>query len=163
VVFGRECGRNACEYGSKHPTPLLENNQLVKDTNFIRGVMYFTNQIDFYQKQEMLANIFYNNVGLVREDMGLKAVLGAIRQMQKEFTFMGPRDKSKVYNTNLVEFIEFGNKVELAEIIVVCAISRVESRGAHYRADAPARNDAMFGAHTMTWKEGGVLCADFIQ
>ncbi|KFN40448.1 MAG: succinate dehydrogenase [Sulfuricurvum sp. MLSB] len=163
VVYGRECGKNASEYGTRHPAPDLENTQFAKDQNFVRGVMYFTNQIDFYQKQEMLANIFYNNVGLVRDDMGLKAVLGAIRQMQKELPFMGPRDKSKVCNTNLVEFIEFGNKVELAEIIVVSAISRVESRGAHYRIDAPARNDQMFGAHTITWKEDGVLCADFMQ
>lgn len=162
VVFGRECGRNAAEYGDKYPAPSFENTQLAKDTNFIRGVMYFTNQIDFYQKQEMLANIFYNNVGLVRDDMGLKAVLGAIRQMQKELPFMGPRDKSKVCNTNLVEFIEFGNKIELSEIIVVSAISRVESRGAHYRSDAPLRNDQMFGAHTIAWKEDGVLCADFL-
>jgi succinate dehydrogenase/fumarate reductase flavoprotein subunit len=163
VVYGRVCGKNASDYGEKHPAPVLENTQLAKDTNFVRGVMYFTNQIDFYQKQEMLANIFYNNVGLVRDDMGLKAVLGAIRQMQKELPFMGPRDKSKICNTNLVEFIEFGNKIELAEIIVVSAISRVESRGAHYRIDAPQRNDRMFGAHTITWKEDGVLCADFIQ
>lgn len=163
IVYGRECGKNAAEYGNKYPVPVLENTQSIKDTNFVRGVMYFTNQIDFYQKQEMLANIFYNNVGLVRDDMGLKAVLGAIRQMQKELSFMGPRDKSKICNTNLVEFIEFGNKIELAEIIVVSAISRVESRGAHYRSDAPERNDRMFGAHTITWKEDGVLCADFIQ
>lgn len=163
VVFGRECGQNATEYGAKYPAPIVENPQYAKDTNFIRGVMYFTNQIDFYQKQEMLANIFYNNVGLVRDDMGLKAVLGAIRQMQKELPFMGPRDKSKVCNTNLVEFIEFGNKIELAEMIVVSAISRVESRGAHYRIDAPQRNDQMFGAHTITWKEDGVLCADFMK
>ncbi|MGZ5207458.1 MAG: FAD-binding protein [Sulfuricurvum sp.] len=161
VVFGRHCGKNAAEFGTKYTALILENPQLSKDTNFIRGVMYFTNQIDFYQKQEMLANIFYNNVGLVREDMGLKAVLGAIRQMQKELPFMGPKDKSKICNTNLVEFIEFGNKVELAEIIVVCAISRAESRGAHYRADAPVRNDRMFGAHTITWREDGILCADF--
>lgn len=163
VVFGRHCGEKAAEFGSKTPAPISNNPQLAKDTNFVRGVMYFTNQIDFYQKQEMLANIFYNNVGLVRDDMGLKAVLGAIRQMQKELPFMGPRDKSKICNTNLVEFIEFGNKIELAEIIVVSAISRVESRGAHYRIDAPERNDRMFGAHTITWKEDGVLCADFIQ
>lgn len=163
VVFGRHCGKNAAEFGNKNPVPMLENTQLAKDTNFVRGVMYFTNQIDFYQKQEMLANIFYNNVGLVREDMGLKAVLGAIRQMQKELPFMGPRDKSKICNTNLVEFIEFGNKVELAEIIVVCAISRNESRGAHYRGDIPERNDVMFGAHTITWREEGVLCADFMK
>jgi succinate dehydrogenase / fumarate reductase flavoprotein subunit len=163
VVFGRHCGAKAVEYGDQNPALVSDNSQLAKDTNFVRGVMYFTNQIDFYQKQEMLANIFYNNVGLVRDDMGLKAVLGAIRQMQKELPFMGPRDKSKICNTNLVEFIEFGNKVELSEMIVVSAISRVESRGAHYRVDAPARNDRMFGAHTITWKEDGVLCADFIQ
>lgn len=162
VVFGRECGKNATDYGMKHPLVETPKDQFAKDTNFVRGVMYFTNQIDFYQKQEMLANIFYNNVGLVRDDMGLKAVLGAIRQMQKELPFMGPRDKSKGCNTNLVEFIEFGNKLELAEIIVVSAISRVESRGAHYRKDAPARNDQMFGAHTVAWKEDGVLCADFM-
>jgi succinate dehydrogenase / fumarate reductase flavoprotein subunit len=161
VVFGRHCGKNAAEFGEKKPASLLENAQLAKDTHFVHGVMYFTNQIDFYEKQEMLANIFYNNVGLVRDDMGLKAVLGAIRQMQKELPFMGPTDKSKICNTNLVEFIEFGNKIELAEIIVVCAISRAESRGAHYRGDIPARNDVMFGAHTITWKEDGVLCADF--
>lgn len=163
VVYGRHCGQKASEYGVRNPLVLQDNPQLAKDTNFIRGVMYFTNQIDFYQKQEMLANIFYNNVGLVRDDMGLKAVLGAIRQMQKELPFMGPRDKAKECNTNLVEFIEFGNKIELAEIIVVSAISRVESRGAHYRSDVPARNDEMFGAHTITWKEDGVLCADFIR
>lgn len=163
VVFGRHCGKNAAEHASKSPAPSLENTQLAKDTNFIRGVMSFTNQIDFYQKQEMLANIFYNNVGLVREDMGLKAVLGAIRQIQQELPFMGPRDKSKICNTNLVEFIEFGNKLELAEIIVVSAISRSESRGAHYRADIPARNDVMFGTHTITWREGGVLCTDFMN
>ncbi len=163
VVFGRHCGKNAANFGAKSPAPEIDNPQVAKDTNFVRGVMNFTNQIDFYQKQEMLANIFYNSVGLVREDMGLKTVLGAIHQIQKELTFMGPRDKSKVYNTNLIEFIEFGNKVELAEIIVVCAISRAESRGAHYRLDAPARDDQMFGTHTITWREGGVLCADFME
>lgn len=163
VVFGRIGGKKSAEFAASNPAPAGENVQLAKDTNFIRGVMYFTNQIDFYQKQTMLANIFYNNVGLVRDDMGLKAVLGAIRQMQKELPFMGPRDKAKGYNTNLVEFIEFGNKIELAEIIVVSAISRVESRGAHYRSDAPERNDQMFGAHTITWKEDRVLCADFVN
>jgi succinate dehydrogenase / fumarate reductase flavoprotein subunit len=163
VVFGRHCGKNAAEFGNKNPASELVNGQFAKDTNFINEVMSCTNQIDFYQKQEMLANLFYNNVGLVREEMGLRFVLSTIRQMQKELPFMGPRDKSKICNTNLIEFIEFGNKIELAEVIVVCAISRSESRGAHYRSDIPARNDEMFGSHTITWKEEGVLCADFME
>ncbi len=95
--------------------------------------------------------------------MGLKAVLAAVRQLQKELPFMGPKDKSATYNTNLVEFIEFGNMVELAEVVLVSAISRKESRGAHFRSDAPQRDDTRFGAHTIAWKEDGVLCLDFIK
>ncbi len=163
VVFGRHCGKSAAEFGVKSPASELENTQLAKDINFIRDIMGFSNRIDFYEKQETLANIFYNNVGLVREEMGLKTVLEAISHMQKELPFMGPKDKSKICNTNLVEFIEFGNKIELSEIIVISAINRSESRGAHYRSDIPTRNDVMFGAHTITWREGGILCADFME
>jgi succinate dehydrogenase/fumarate reductase flavoprotein subunit len=162
IVFGKQAGRNAAKAAAQNDRGTVPNEQFAKDRNFIRGVMYFTNQIDFYQKHEFMGNIFYNNAGLVRDDMGMKAVLGAVRQMQKELPFMGPRDKAKIYNTNLMEFIEFGNMVELAEIVLVSAISRNESRGAHFRSDAPRRLDEHFGAHTITWREDGVLCADFI-
>jgi len=163
VVFGRQCGKNAAEFGVKNPTLPLENSQCSKDSNFIHEVMLSLNEIDFYEKQERLATLFYNNVGLVREEMGLTAVLDEVLQMQKELPLMAPKDKSKICNTNLVEFIEFGNKVELAEIIVMSALRRVESRGAHYRVDAPKRKDGLFGVHTITWKEGGVLCTNFME
>ena len=163
IVFGKQAGSSAAEAVKTCSRDVeAPSDQLAKDRNFVVGVKHFTNQIDFYEKRTFMGNIFYNNAGMVRDDMGLKAVLGAVRQMQKELPFMGPKDKSKAYNTNLVEFIEFGNLVELAEIVLVSAISRVESRGAHYRSDAPQRNDQMFMAHTITWKEDGVLCADFV-
>lgn len=163
VVFGRHCGKNAAEFGIKKPVAALENGQLAKDTDSIRGMISCPNQSDFYDKQEILANLFYNNVGLVREERGLATVLATVQQMQNELPLMGPVDTSNVCNTNLVEFIEFGNKLELAEIIASSAISRCESRGAHYRSDIPVRNDEAFGAHTITWREGGILCADFME
>lgn len=163
IVFGKQAGSNAAEAAKVCERDIdAANDQFAKDANFVVGVKHFTNQIDFYEKRAFMGNIFYNNAGMVRDDMGLKAVLGAVRQMQKELPFMGPKDKSKACNTNLVEFIEFGNLVELSEIVLVSAISRVESRGAHFRSDAPQRNDEVFGAHTITWKEDGVLCADFV-
>ncbi len=163
VVFGKQAGESAAEYAKKFTKSIDITLQTKSANNFITGVKYFTNQIDFYQKREFIGNIFYNNAGISRDEMGLKAVLGAIRQIQKEIPFMGPKDKSKVYNTNLVEFIEFGNMVELCEIILVCAISRNESRGAHFRADIPQENDMAYKAHTITWKEDSVLCADFME
>ncbi len=163
IVFGLQAGVHASAYG--HQTEVVCNNtvQLERDQNFTVGVKHFTNQIDFYEKREFMGTIFYGSAGMVRDGMGLKAVLGAIRQLHKELPFMGPKDKSKTYNTNLIEFIEFGNMVELAEIVLVSAISRNESRGAHFRKDIPRRNDEVYGAHTITWKEDGVLCADFIK
>ncbi|MBU1658168.1 FAD-dependent oxidoreductase [bacterium] len=163
VVFGRQAGENAAAYAKKFTHTIDASLQIKSAQNFIMGVKYFTNQIDFYQKREFMGNIFYNNAGISRDEMGLKAVLGAVRQIQKELPFMGPKDKSKVHNTNLIEFIEFGNMVELSEIILVCAISRNESRGAHFRADLPNENDRAYKAHTITWKEDSVLCADFME
>ncbi len=163
IVFGHQAGEHAAQYAQHQKFTCKFEEQLHKDKNFIEGIKYFTNQIDFYEKHRFMGNIFYNNAAIIRDDMGLKAVLAAVRQLQKELPFMGPQDKSRTYNTNLVEFIEFGNMVELAEVVLVSAISRQESRGAHYRSDAPQRDDERFGAHTIAWKEDGVLCLDFMK
>jgi len=47
----------------------------------------------------------------------------------------------KIYNTQMIEFLEFKNLISLAEITVVSAIKRKESRGAHFREDMPDKND----------------------
>ncbi len=163
IVFGIQAGKNAAEHAKGFDKTIDSSEQTKSANNFVTGIKHFTNQIDFYEKRVFIGNIFYNNAGISRDEMGLKAVLGAIRQIQKEIPFMGPRDKSKIYNTNLIEFIEFGNMVELSEIILVCAISRNESRGAHYRSDIPTENDMAYKAHTITWKDDAVLCADFME
>lgn len=164
IVFGKLCGTNASQHAKDFNKPIDTQMQEKSANNFINGVKFgFTNQIDFYQKREFMGNIFYNNAGIKRDEMGLKAVLGAMRQIQKEIPFMGLTDKSKIYNTNLVDFIEFGNLVELSEIMLVSAISRNESRGAHFREDIPQKNDMAYKAHTIVWKEDGVLCADFME
>jgi len=138
----------------------IATTQLNSDRGFIRAVYDFSNQINFYEKREFMGKIFYHNAGIKRDETKLKAVLAAVRQMQKEITFMGIGDKSKENNYNLVEFLEFGNALELSEILLVGAISRKESRGAHYREDYP-RMDESYAKHTLQWKEDGVLCADF--
>ena len=58
--------------------------------------------------------------------------------MKQKIKQMGIQDKSKQYNKNLIEFIEFINMIDIAEIIVKTALQRKESRGAHYRDDYPS-------------------------
>jgi len=163
IVFGREAGENAAKFAREHgEVKATSTEQFEKDRNFVAAIPQFTNQIDFYEKRDFMGKIFYRNAGIVRNEMGLKGVLAAIRQMQKELPFMGITDKSKEYNTNLLEFIEFGNMVELAEVVLVSAIGRNESRGAHQREDFPHEDNEKFGGvHSLSWKEQGVLCNEF--
>jgi len=69
---------------------------------------------------------------------------------------MGIKDNSKIYNTNFVEFLEFKNMLELSRLVLKGAISREESRGAHFRSDFPNEDDK-FKMHTIVDKNGVVL------
>lgn len=159
ISMGLIAGENASNYKPKNK--YITNDQLSKDKAFINAVYHnFTNQINFYDKRDFLGKILYHNAGVIRNDTGLKGVLAALRQMQKEFAFMGISDKNLEYNTNLVEFIEFGNTLEVAEMLLVGALHRTESRGAHFREDFKETNDT-FKAHSIFWKEDGVLCTEF--
>ena len=73
---------------------------------------------------------------------------------------MGLMDKTKVYNTNLIEFLEFKNMLELAELIIISAINRQESRGAHFRVDFPTVDDEKFKSNTIIDKDGAVCYED---
>ena len=50
---------------------------------------------------------------------------------------MGIDDKSKHYNKNLINFLEFKNTLDLSIIVAKCSLLRKESRGSHYRLDYP--------------------------
>jgi succinate dehydrogenase / fumarate reductase, flavoprotein subunit len=70
------------------------------------------------------------------------------------------QDKGKRYNTDLLEAVELGFLLELAEITVVGALARKETRGGHAREDYQVRDDVNFMRHTMAYKEGTDLVAD---
>jgi succinate dehydrogenase / fumarate reductase flavoprotein subunit len=156
VVLGRRVGRAAAE-AAKRPK---EREYEQKDREFIKSLFAMPNSIDLYERRAHLQRVLYHNAGVVREELPLKGVLALIRQHQRELSFMGVRDKSPLYNTDLLHFLEYGNALEIAEAAVVVMTQRKESRGAHFRKDHP-KSDPSYKAHSAVWKEKGVLCADF--
>ena len=135
ILFGRIAGKKASE--NLDETDVLDKEYLVfkEDKQYIKDIFNFPNKINFYERKELLGKELYKNVGLFREESKLKNGLKHIRQWQNEYTDMGIKDKSNIYNTNLKEFIEFKNMLEISEVVIKSAISRKESRGAHYRLD----------------------------
>ncbi|MDQ7068729.1 MAG: FAD-dependent oxidoreductase [Sulfurimonas sp.] len=129
VVFGKEAGVNAALYAkenTKTRTLNLETKSIVDE------IKEYENSLDFYAKREYIGELFYKNVGIVRTKSELEEALSEIKSIKENISKYGVSDSSKIYNTNLVEFIEFKNSLDVCEVVVSSALSREVSCGAHY-------------------------------
>lgn len=153
VVFGNLAGESAAKYAMSFDktTEMCEHENIFEEQ--IAEIKRYTNEINFYEKQRDLGELFYRYVGIKREKKSLQSVLCKVREMKASLPKMGVGDKTKEYNTNLIEFLEFINMLEISEFILISAISRDESRGAHFRADALEMNKK-FEAHTIISADG---------
>lgn len=148
VVFGKQAGVSAAKYAKN----FSKENSLVKQKeifeNEIADIKRYANEINFYEKQACLGELFYKNVGIKRDKAALQETLKSVQEMKSSLPKMGVGDKTKEYNTNFIEFLEFKNMLTVAEMIVLSAISRQESRGAHFRIDFPEA-DKSYEVHTV--------------
>lgn len=162
IVFGAQAGENAAGYAKTFDKNIEIQEQVKKDETYIQEIKDLKNEIDFYKKRESLGDTFYKDVGISREKETLQNALNEVEKIKKELPLMGVKDKSKVYNTNLTEYIGFVNMLELSEIILISALAREESRGAHFRADMPSE-DNKYKAHTIAYKEDSALCSELME
>ena len=70
------------------------------------------------------------------------------------------QDKGKRFNTDLLEAVELGFLLDLAEVVVYSARNRKESRGGHMRDDYPKRDDENYMQHTMAYLSGDAHSSD---
>jgi succinate dehydrogenase / fumarate reductase, flavoprotein subunit len=95
------------------------------------------------------------NAQVYRTEETLTQALTDVRALRARFAHVAIHDKGARYNTDLLEAIELGFLLDLAELLVVGALARKESRGGHAREDYQTRDDAKFMAHTMAYRDVG--------
>jgi succinate dehydrogenase / fumarate reductase flavoprotein subunit len=87
--------------------------------------------------------------GVYRTDALLEEMVTDLAALRERYDRVWVQDRSKGFNTDLLEAVELGFLLDLAETLVVSALARTESRGAHYREDFPKRDDANWMKHTL--------------
>ena len=95
------------------------------------------------------------HAGVYRTGDSMQEGLNKIAQLKQRFRNISIQDKSRIYNTNLIQALETENMLDLAEVLLFAGLARQESRGGHSRTDFTKRDDERFLAHSMVYFTGG--------
>jgi len=87
--------------------------------------------------------------GIYRTEQSLSESCAVMNDIRRRFANIELEDKSNVYNTDLVQALELGAMVDVANAIAVSALNRKESRGSHQRLDFEDRDDKTFLKHSL--------------
>jgi succinate dehydrogenase / fumarate reductase flavoprotein subunit len=114
--------------------------------------------------REELQQSMTDNAGVFRTEETLTKQVQIVKELRERYKNIRIDDKSKIYNTELQEAIEFGHMLDYSLFIVESALARKESRGAHYREDFTTRDDENFLKHTMAYMdEEGNITLDYMD
>ncbi|MGW5386838.1 succinate dehydrogenase flavoprotein subunit [Nocardia sp. NPDC003963] len=159
-VFGRRAGIAAAEYAHRAEFVEMPEQpaQMVQD--WLALILSDHGNERVADIRTELQRSMDNNASVFRTEDTLKQALTDIHALKERYARITVQDKGKRYNSDLLEAVELGFLLELAEVTVVGALNRKESRGGHAREDYPDRDDVNFMRHTMAYKEGADLLSD---
>ena len=152
-VFGRRAGLAAAEFVKD--AELVEIGEGVADgvVALIEGLRNGNGTEKVAKIRTELQRTMDDNAGVYRNEQTLKHAFDDVKALQKRYESVSVQDKGKRFNTDLLEAVELGFLLDLAEVLVVGALNRKESRGGHAREDFQDRDDENFMKHTMAYRE----------
>lgn len=159
-VFGRRAGISAANYAMSHDFVDLPEAPAGMVVNWVSDILSEHGNERVADIRGELQQSMDNNAAVFRTEETLKQALTDIHTLKERYSRITVHDKGKRYNSDLLEAIELGFLLELAEVTVVGALNRKESRGGHAREDYPNRDDTNYMRHTMAYKDGLDLLSD---
>ncbi|GAA2079711.1 succinate dehydrogenase flavoprotein subunit [Pseudolysinimonas kribbensis] len=159
-VFGKRSGNNAVEYAKTAEFVPLPENPAAFVTGLVDQVRTASGTERIGALRKELQDEMDRNAQVFRTDESLAKVTETIHELRQRYQNISIQDKGHRYNTDLLEAIELGFLLDLAEVVVYSARNRKESRGGHQRDDYPKRDDETYMKHTMAYLTGDPHSAD---
>ncbi|WP_027306885.1 succinate dehydrogenase flavoprotein subunit [Candidatus Pelagibacter communis] len=155
VVFGRAAAKRAAEL-VKPGTPHEDIGETVTEKCLERfdKLRNSNGENSTAELRLSMQKTMQSKCAVFRTEKTLKEGVDNIRKAYDGMESISVKDKSLVFNTDLVETLEFDNLIRQAITTVDSAYNRQESRGAHAREDFPKRDDEKFMQHTIAWCNG---------
>ena len=152
-VFGRRAGIAAAEYAKAADFVELPADAAASVQSMIDRLKNSGGSERVSVLRREMQETMDMNAQVYRTEATLKQALSDVQELKRRFANVSIQDKGKRYNTDLLEAVELGFLLDLAEVFVVSALERKESRGGHAREDYQQRDDVNFMRHTMAYKQ----------
>ena len=153
IVWGKITGEQAAQFALNKQGNSIEipNDQVVSEEKRIfDGIFRGRGEVNPYEVRKELTDTMDDKAYVFRTEEQLLSGLKRIREL-KNSTWKHVDDQSKEYNTNFINVMEIDAMLRTAEVVLMGAINRKESRGAHARLDYPKRDDVNYLKHTLAY------------
>lgn len=153
LVWGRITGEIAAKYALEHQnnsSSIPENQVVNEEKRIYDGIFRGRGEVNPYIVRKEITDTMDAKAYVYRTEQGLIEGLKKIRELKRQ-TWKHVDDKALEYNTNFINVMELDSMFRVAEVVLIGAINRRESRGAHARIDYQYRDDNNFLRHTLAY------------
>ncbi len=152
-VFGKRAGIAAAEYATTAEFVELPENPAAYTEQLLNVVRDGQGGERVAALRAELQETMDANMQVFRSETTIKEALATIEELRQRYQNVQIQDKGKRFNLDLLEAVELGFLLDMAEAMTVAALHRQESRGGHYREDFPDRDDDNFMLHSMLYND----------
>ncbi len=135
IVSGRVSGENAARYAAAAPYEPVDPKTAQEAAESVTSLLSSKEGTPPIRLRETLRRLMSEKVGVIRSEESLREALAAVEALEKEPVAIA--SPSPYLNREVVEAVENRNLLMTAKAVILSALERRESRGAHYRSDCP--------------------------